>query len=108
MSRTDEQLVNDILGASEELNLIVAAGRAKFDRDTLTRRAAERLLEIIGEAAGNLSDDIQNRLPQLPIREARRARDLIIHHYSKIDYDLVWDTLTVSVPQFVSMLKQAR
>ena len=84
--------------------LIVAAGRAKFDEDRITRRAAERLLEIIGEAAGNLSDDILNRLPQLRVREARRARDLIAHHYSKVDYDIVWETITVSVPQFASTL----
>lgn len=46
MSRTDEQLIGDILEASEDLALIVAAGRAKFDEDRITRRAAERLLEI--------------------------------------------------------------
>ena len=52
MSRTDEQFLGDILEASEDVALIVADGRAKFDEYRITRRAAERLLEIIGEAAG--------------------------------------------------------
>ena len=88
----------------KHLALIVSAGRAKFDNDRLTRRAAERLLEIIGEAAGNLSDDILNRLPQLRVREARRTRYLIAHHYSKVDYDILWDTIMVSVPRFALTL----
>lgn len=104
MSRTDEQLIGDILEASEDLALIVAAGRAKFYEDRITRRAAERLLEIIGEAAGNLSNETVSRLPQLRVREARRARDLLAHHYSKVDYDIVWDTIPTSVPQFASTL----
>ena len=51
MSRSDDQRVADILEAADELDLVVAVGRVAFSDSVLHIRAAERLLEIIGEAS---------------------------------------------------------
>ncbi len=52
----DNDLIEHILDAAGKLAEIVAAGRAAFDDSWLVRSAAERQLEIIGEAAGKLSE----------------------------------------------------
>ena len=51
MSRSDAERIDDILDACEELADIVNQGRAAFDSRSVLRRAAERLLDVIGEAA---------------------------------------------------------
>jgi uncharacterized protein with HEPN domain len=55
VSRSDEQRVADLLEAADELAAIVGRGREAFDSDPVLRRASERLLEIIGEAADGLA-----------------------------------------------------
>lgn len=51
MSRSDDERITDLLDAGDELADIVDRGAEAFDADPILRRAAERLLEIIGEAA---------------------------------------------------------
>jgi uncharacterized protein with HEPN domain len=54
VSRRDDERVADILDAADELALISAPGRGTWDKDRIRQLAAERLLEIIGEAASSL------------------------------------------------------
>ena len=51
MSRSDDDRIADIFDASGELAELVGRGKSVYDADVLLQRAAERLLEIIGEAA---------------------------------------------------------
>ena len=104
MSQRDNDLIEHILDAAGKLAEIVAAGRRAFDDSWLVRSAAERQLEIIGEAAGKLSEQLNRRRPDLPISEARSLRNVIAHEYGDVDYDLLWQTMSASVPQFVASL----
>lgn len=104
MTRPDEDLIEHILEASGHLAEIVEAGRADFNANWLLRSAAERQLEIIGEAAGNLSELLRARHPDLPISEARAMRNVIAHDYDNLDHDLVWTTISTSVPRFATAL----
>ena len=104
MSQRDNDLIEHILDAAGKLAEIVAAGREYFDASWLVRSAAERQLEIIGEAAGKLSEQLHERRPTLPISEARAMRNVIAHEYGDVDYDLLWHTMSASVPQFAASL----
>ncbi|MEI6363606.1 MAG: hypothetical protein WCP95_15920 [Actinomycetes bacterium] len=53
MTRSDDQRIADILDACDELSEVVTLRRAGATSDQVLIRAAERLLEIIGEAAGS-------------------------------------------------------
>ncbi len=52
MSGRDRDLIEHILLAAERLAEIAAGGRNCFEANWMVRAAAERQLEIIGEAAG--------------------------------------------------------
>ena len=56
MRARDSELISHILTAAERLAEITAAGRDRFEASWMVRAAAERQLEIIGEAAGKLSE----------------------------------------------------
>lgn len=104
MSRSDDDLVADILEAAEELELIVAVGRQTFAQSVLHRRAAERLLEIMGEASTALSNEFTAARPGVPWRDVGALRILLAHHYHRIDVDQVWQIAAVSVPELVRHL----
>ena len=104
MNARDRDLVEHIRFAAERLAEIVASGREAFDSSWVPRSAAERQLEIIGEAAGNLSEDFRASRRDLPAARARAMRNVLAHEYDDIDYDLVWEAISTSVPQLVAAL----
>ena len=89
MSRSDERRLADILDAADELAAVVARGRDAFIADAILRRATERLLEIIGEAANALSDETTGRFPEIEWRDLARLRIVLAHHYQRVDPEQV-------------------
>jgi uncharacterized protein with HEPN domain len=56
MTRSDDERIADILDACNELEGVVTLRREGVTSEQVLVRAAERLLEIIGEAASNVSE----------------------------------------------------
>lgn len=103
-ARSDTDRVQHILEAADLLGEFAAEGRAVFDASPERRLAAERLLIIIGEAGRNLSDGFVAAHPALAVVGARGMRNFLVHQYDDVDPELVWDAITVSVPEFVAAL----
>ncbi len=104
MTRSDDHRIGDILTAARELGLVVERGRTAFDTDPILRRAAERLLEIIGEAANLLGEETTGRHPEVPWHDISRLRIVLAHHYHRVDPDQVWAIATTDVPALVAAL----
>ena len=104
MSRPDAERISDILSACEELAAIVSEGRAAFDRNSVLRRAAERLLEVIGEAAGAVSPDLAEAHPSLPFAKAKAMRNLLSHEYWLSNPGIIWGTIERDIPKFAAQL----
>ncbi len=68
-------------------------------------RAAERLLEIIGEASNSLSEARRQEHPEVAWRDITALRILLAHHYHRIDPDQVWQIATDSVPDLADKLR---
>jgi uncharacterized protein with HEPN domain len=75
-----------------------------FKADELLPLAVVRLLEIIGEAAAQASDDLRDRYPDLPWRPMIGMRNRLIHGYHDVNLDIVWDTVKKDLPPLVSAL----
>lgn len=67
--------------------------RAEFLRDQTLRRAFVRSLEIIGEAAKHLPEELRQHHPMIEWRSITGMRDRLIHAYFGVDYELVWDVI---------------
>ena len=104
MTRSDEHRIGDIPTAAAELAVIVQRGRDDFDADPILRRAAERLLEIIGEAANLLADETQRLHPAVPWNDITRLRIVLAHHYHRVDPDQVWTIAARDVPALTEAL----
>ena len=107
MTRSDRERVADVLEAAAEVEAIVARGRPAFDADPVLRRALERLLEIIGEAANGLSDEFKATIPGVPWRDIGRLRIVIAHHYHRVDPAQVWEIAATECPTLVVEIRSA-
>jgi hypothetical protein len=57
-----------------------------------------RQLEIIGEAAKNISEKMRQEHPEVSWRDVAGMRDKLIHHYFGISIETVWSTTQESLP----------
>ena len=73
--------------------------RADFSADKKTIDAVIRNIEIIGEAARNIPDDIKRRYPGIPWKQMIGLRNLTIHAYFGIDLDIIWQIASVNIPK---------
>jgi uncharacterized protein with HEPN domain len=68
--------------------------------------AVVRQIEIIGEAARNISDTFRNQHSKLPWGKMTGIRNKIIHEYFNINYAIVWDTVRDDLPDLKKSIKK--
>jgi len=91
--------LKDILAAIESIEGFIAdIDLDTFQVDDKTNSAVLRKLEIIGEAAKQVPDEIRQEYSHIPWREMAGMRDKLIHFYFGVDYHLVWKTITERLP----------
>ncbi|MDO8508174.1 MAG: DUF86 domain-containing protein [Nanoarchaeota archaeon] len=64
----------------------------------LKKSAIVREIEIIGEAAKNVSDDFKNKHKEVPWKDIIGTRDKLIHHYFGVDLGVIWRIIKVFLP----------
>lgn len=69
-----------------------------FNKDQKTIDAVVRNLEIIGEAAKNISEEFIEKYSDLPWREMVSMRNKVIHEYFGVDISILWQTIKEDLP----------
>jgi len=77
----------------------------KLKKDTLVLDAVVRNLEIIGEAAKNISGQIRKKHPKIEWKKIAGLRDILAHEYFGIDLEVVWDIIKNKVPILKNQVK---
>lgn len=91
--------LDHILGFAEEIAEIVAEGEVRFLETRRSQRAAEAVLERIGEAVNRLPKSFLEEFPDQPWRSIVGMRNLAIHEYDVVDYAVVWNAMQRRVPE---------
>ena len=81
-----------------------AKKREDLDKDRLYNLALTRLIEIIGEAANRVLEDVQAAYPDLPWMAMIGARNHLIHGYDHVDFDILWNIAHNDLPALVKRL----
>ncbi len=64
-----------------------------------------RRFEIIGEAAGRLSEETRNRFPDIPWRAMVDLRNILIHEYGEVNYEELWDIIRDDLPRLIEQIE---
>jgi uncharacterized protein with HEPN domain len=68
--------------------------RSTFAADPMRYDATLRNLELIGEAASHVPDEVRQTAADVPWRMVVAARNRLIHGYLGIDDDTLWSIVT--------------
>ncbi|MCK6462683.1 MAG: DUF86 domain-containing protein [Candidatus Pacebacteria bacterium] len=102
----DNVYLQHILEAIESINeYLRGLDYESLLKDKKTIDAVVRELEIIGEAANNLSDDFKKKHPEIPFRDMSDMRNVLIHEYFGVNTKIVWDTCQDDLPKLKEVIK---
>lgn len=97
--RRDEVVLQDIVNAARLVNeFIQGFEKESFTHDLKTRSAVLYQITVIGEAVKRLSKEFRDKHIEIPWALIAGMRDNLIHAYDLVDWDEVWKTSTVDVP----------
>jgi len=77
-----------------------------FDAHIEKQDAIIRRIELIGEAANQISEAARVSLPDIDWRRIIGMRHFVVHQYRDIDLDVVWRVVTEHVPQLIRELER--
>jgi uncharacterized protein with HEPN domain len=98
--------LGQLLGCLDQAREVVAGRkREDLDTDTVFRLAAERAVEVIGEAAGRLSQDFRDKHPDVPWHRVIGMRNWLAHGYDTVDLDVLWDVLARRLDELEELIR---
>lgn len=77
----------------------------EYINDETITRAFIRSLEIIGEASKKLPRDFKEKHPEIDWQRMAGMRDVLIHAYFGVDYDIVWSVVQEKIPQLKQQIE---
>ncbi len=105
--RSDLILAEDMLEAVERI-LAYTEGMNfdQFDADFKTSDAVLRNLQILGEAAQNVSPETKAMDTSVEWTKVIRSRHILVHEHFGIDMEIIWRIITVHWPPLQQQLTQ--
>jgi len=105
MRRDDQHRIRHILSAAQEATSFASGRtRADLDVDRMLVLSLVKCIEIIGEAAANLTAETKAQHPEIPWRTIVAMRNHLIHAYFNIDLDRVWGTVVADLPLLIDQV----
>ena len=108
MPRHDDTipLLHMLNHAREAVSMIAGREPESLGKERMLELALIRLVEIIGEAAGRVSQAGQAQYNEIPWREVTGMRNRLIHGYDSVDLGVLWDTVELDLPPLISQLEK--
>lgn len=89
--RHEDLYLSDIVEAADHIaEFIAETDLQAFEKSELLRSAVVQKLAIIGEAAGRVSAELKARHPEVPWPQITAFRNILVHAYFGLDWDVVW------------------
>jgi uncharacterized protein with HEPN domain len=106
MSPRDLVYVGHMLDmAKKAIDKTTGMTREAYDRDDNLRLALTHLVQVIGEAACNVSRSFCDAHPEVPWTDIIGMRHKVVHDYLGVDEDIVWQVVTDDLPKLLAALE---
>ena len=76
-----------------------------FEEDIVLQTATTRWIEIIGEAAKHVPEDIIVTHPEISWKEMTGMRDIVVHDYDDVNVDEIWNVVKRDIPKLKEQMK---
>ena len=104
--RSERERLLDILEAIERIEKYAEEGKDAFESNELIQTWIVHHITIIGEACRTLPDDFQAQYASVPWADIVGMRNILVHHYFGIDYNIVWDIITDKLPELQQYIEE--
>ena len=107
MSRNPRLYFEDIQqSCAKVMRYTAGLSIGQFTQDDLIYDAVMRNLEIIGEAAKNVPDEIRQQYAFVEWRKISGFRDIVAHQYFSVTDSIVWDIVQNKIPELAIQIEQ--
>lgn len=101
--RADHDRILDMIEMCDLL-LQHASDPSRLAEDPVIQAAAQRWIEVLGEAASNVSEATKRAHPEVAWREITGIRVILAHAYFHIEHDIIGNVVARDVPRLRSQL----
>jgi uncharacterized protein with HEPN domain len=107
MSERDWRLFLKDIGdcAARVIDYVGTMSPEEFFHDSKTVDAVMRNLAVIGEASKKIPTDARRKYPAVEWKKMAGLRDIVVHDYFGIDEDIIWDVVSVRIPELKRQLE---
>ncbi len=104
--RKEIEWLKDIIEAIEQIEKYAVKGEDEYLQNELIQKWMIYHLQIIGEAANKISNEVQNKFPSISWSQIIGLRNIIVHEYFGIDEEEIWNTVMIDIPNLkIKILK---
>jgi uncharacterized protein with HEPN domain len=95
-----------MLDAIERAVRITSGSYEEFKSDELKILSVMMCINILGDAANKIPDEIRTRHPEVPWDKVRGIRNQVAHEYFKVDESILWNTCRTHLPIVKKQIEQ--
>jgi uncharacterized protein with HEPN domain len=92
--------------AEEALAFVEGKQRDDLDADRQLVLALTKCIEIVGEAASQITVQTKQQCADIPWRQIVGMRNRLIHAYFNVDLDILWDTVVHNLLPLLDALEK--
>jgi len=105
MQKDDAVRLRHMLDAAQEAAFFAQnKTRSSLDTDRQLVLSLVKSIEIVGEAAANVTTKCREDFPQIPWRDIISMRNRLTHVYFDINLDILWKTVVEDLPPLIAEL----
>lgn len=91
---------------AEATAFVYGRGAEDLHGDRMLLLAVVKEIEIVGEAANLISEELRIKSPEIPWAKIRGMRNRLIHAYSDVNVALIWSTIASDLPELARGLER--
>ena len=91
--------------AREAISFAQGRTRIELDSDRMLVLSLVKAIEIVGEAAYQITETTRGELPAIPWADIIGMRHRLVHAYFDINLDILWQTLQDDLPALIAQIE---